>query len=111
MGQAVRRTRLHVHMTSTPITDPESREHRYPCIRREFSIGSDSGGAGLHRGGDGCVRDIDFGRGVDFSVRSERRTIAQYGGESGQCGQNIWVGMKRVVGAFGKNTCRMGKGG
>ncbi|KAL3459102.1 5-oxoprolinase [Aspergillus heterothallicus] len=108
---------VHVHMTNTRITDPESLERRYPCILREFSIRSGSGGAGLHYGGDGCVRDIEFRRDVDVSVLSERRTVAPYGmcgGEPGQCGENVWVRHdefgEREISLGGKNTCRMKKG-
>ncbi|OKL61012.1 hypothetical protein UA08_03117 [Talaromyces atroroseus] len=108
---------VHVHMTNTRITDPESLERRYPCILHEFSIRKNSGGEGLHRGGDGCIRDIEFRREVDVSVLSERRTIPPYGmcgGDAGQVGENIWVRHdefgSREISLGGKNTCRMKKG-
>ncbi|KAF4458268.1 hydantoinase B oxoprolinase [Fusarium albosuccineum] len=108
---------VHVHMTNTRITDPESLEKRYPCILREFSIRKGSGGKGLNPGGDGCIRDIEFRRPVQVSVLSERRTIPPpgiRGGGSGQRGENIWIrhdeyGTRQIM-LGGKNTCQMKKG-
>jgi len=106
---------VHVHMTNTRITDPETLEKRYPCILHEFSIRKGSGGKGAHKGGDGCVRDIEFTIPLDVSVLAERRTVAPYGmcgGEPGSVGQNIWIkaSEKREVSLGGKNTCKMAKG-
>ncbi|KAH8688433.1 5-oxoprolinase [Ilyonectria robusta] len=108
---------VHVHMTNTRITDPESLEKRYPCILREFSIRKGSGGAGIHPGGDGCIRDIEFRRPVQVSVLSERRTIPPpgiQGGGPGKRGENIWIrhdeyGTREIM-LGGKNTCEMKKG-
>lgn len=85
---------VHTHMTNTRITDPESLEKRYPVILREFAIRPDSGGKGLHRGGDGVVRDIECRAPLSFSVITERRSIQPYGmngGENGARGANYWV--------------------
>ncbi|KAH0445641.1 putative 5-oxoprolinase, partial [Aureobasidium melanogenum] len=49
---------VHIHMTNTRITDPESLERRYPVVLREFSLRSGSGGRGEFNGGDGVVRDV-----------------------------------------------------
>jgi 5-oxoprolinase (ATP-hydrolysing) len=35
-------------------------ERKYPVLLREFSIRKNSGGDGMHRGGDGTIRDIEF---------------------------------------------------
>ncbi|KAF4898729.1 hypotheticall protein, partial [Colletotrichum viniferum] len=53
---------VHVHMTNTRFTDPESLERRYPCILLEFGIRKGSGGQGKFAGGDGCIRHIEFRR-------------------------------------------------
>jgi 5-oxoprolinase (ATP-hydrolysing) len=85
---------VHTHMTNTRITDAEVFERRYPVLLREFSLRSNSGGNGQHRGGDGVVRDIEFRIPVQVSILSERRVYHPYGlagGEDAQCGQNIWV--------------------
>lgn len=108
---------VHVHMTNTRITDPESLERRYPCILRKFGIRKGSGGRGEFPGGDGCVRDIEFRIPLEVSVLSERRTVRPFGlagGEAGQAGENIWVRKDefgtREINLGAKNTCRMLKG-
>ncbi|KAE8146980.1 Hydantoinase B/oxoprolinase-domain-containing protein [Aspergillus avenaceus] len=85
---------VHTHMTNTRITDPESLEKRYPVILREFAIRPGTGGNGVHKGGDGVVRDIECRAPLSFSVITERRSIAPYGmngGEPGERGANYWV--------------------
>ena len=85
---------VHTHMTNTRITDSEIFERRYPVILREFSLRHGSGGKGMHSGGDGVVRDIEFRIPVQVSILSERRVYRPYGlegGEDAECGLNIWV--------------------
>lgn len=85
---------VHTHMTNTRITDAEVFERRYPVLLREFSLRSGSGGSGLHRGGDGVIRDIEFRIPVQVSILSERRVFHPYGLEGGgeaSCGKNLWV--------------------
>lgn len=85
---------VHTHMTNTRITDAEVFERRYPVLLREFSLRSGSGGTGLHRGGDGVIRDIEFRIPVQVSILSERRVFHPYGLEGGgeaKCGKNLWV--------------------
>ncbi|RTE83592.1 hypothetical protein BHE90_001856 [Fusarium euwallaceae] len=92
---------VHTHMTNTRITDPEILEKRYPVILHEFSIRKGSGGAGQWRGGDGCIRDMEFRMPLQVSVLTDRRVTAPYGlegGEDGQRGQNIWVRKDPVTG-------------
>jgi 5-oxoprolinase (ATP-hydrolysing) len=92
---------VHTHLTNTRITDPEIFEKRYPTILHEFSIRRGSGGDGLYRGGDGCVREIEFRSPLQVSVLTDRRVTAPYGlegGEDGQRGQNIWVRKDPVTG-------------
>ncbi|KAM0549432.1 hypothetical protein ACHAPJ_009418 [Fusarium lateritium] len=93
---------VHTHMTNTRITDPEILEKRYPVILHEFSIRKGSGGNGKWRGGDGCIRDMEFRMPLQVSVLTDRRVTAPYGlagGEEGQRGQNIWVRKDPVTGA------------
>lgn len=109
-------------MTNTRITDPEVFERRYPVVLREFSLRSNSGGNGQHRGGDGVVRDIEFRMSVQVSILSERRAYRPYGlegGEDAQCGQNIWVRWtrdshggrtERYTNLGAKNSARMQAG-
>ncbi|KAB8217128.1 Hydantoinase B/oxoprolinase-domain-containing protein [Aspergillus novoparasiticus] len=107
---------IHVHMTNTRITDPEILEKRYPTLLRQFTLRPGSGGKGLHPGGDGVVRDIEFLAPMECSILSERRVHRPYGlegGEDAQSGLNLWIskdeetGEERVVNIGGKNTVSM----
>lgn len=48
-----------LHMTNTRATDPEVLAQRLPIRVRRFAIRAGSGGVGLHRGGDGLVRELE----------------------------------------------------
>lgn len=85
-------------MTNTRITDPEIFERRYPLLLREFSIREGSGGKGMHDGGNGVVRDVEFTEPIQASILSERRVFKPFGlngGGDAQCGQNIWMKLPR----------------
>ncbi|KAI4864419.1 Hydantoinase B/oxoprolinase-domain-containing protein [Hypoxylon rubiginosum] len=105
---------VHTNMTNTRITDPETLERRYPVILRRFCLRKDSGGAGLHPGGDGIIRDIEFCLPIKVSILSERRAFAPYGlegGEDGKRGQNLWLKKNgRSINLGGKNTAKMDAG-
>lgn len=110
---------VHTHVTNTRISDPEIFERRYPVILHEFAIRPGSGGAGAQRGGDGCVRDIEFRVPLQVSILSERRVIAPYGmagGEEGKRGVNLWIrkdpddGTSRTISLGGKATTPMNAG-
>jgi 5-oxoprolinase (ATP-hydrolysing) len=110
---------VHTHMTNTRITDPEVFEKRYPCILRQFGLRKGSGGEGLHPGGDGVIRDIEFSVPVQLSILSERRSYTPYGlngGGNGKPGLNLWIkkdpatGDERSINLGGKNTASFGKG-
>ncbi len=86
---------VHTHMTNTRITDPEVLESRFPVRLIEFSLRSDSGGAGEWRGGDGIVRELEFLEPMRVSILSERRARAPFGllgGDSGAKGRNMHDG-------------------
>jgi 5-oxoprolinase (ATP-hydrolysing) len=109
---------VHTHMTNTRITDPESLEKRYPVILREFSIRQGSGGNGMHKGGDGVIRDIECRAPLKFSVITERRVTEPYGmkgGGNGGRGANYWVkrredGSERWINLGPKNMVAMDTG-
>lgn len=102
------------HMTNTRMTDPEIFEQRYPVLLHKFELREDSGGAGVHRGGDGLVREIEFRRPVVVSILSERRVHAPRGlngGKDGARGANYLVTKdKRKVYLGGKNTIEVKAG-
>ncbi|KAI3842855.1 hypothetical protein MKX03_008645 [Papaver bracteatum] len=102
------------HMTNTRMTDPEIFEQRYPVLLHKFGLRENSGGAGIHRGGDGLVREIEFRRPMVVSVLSERRVHAPRGlngGEDGARGANYLITEdKRRVYLGGKNTVKVQAG-
>ena len=85
---------VHSHMTNTRITDPEVLEHRYPVRLERFAVRRSSGGAGLHRGGDGAVREITFLEPVELSLLSQHRSQGPFGLKGGAAGA---PGRQRLV--------------
>jgi len=85
---------VHSHMTNTLNTPIEALEYSYPFLVTEYSIRRGTGGKGLHRGGDGIVREIQLLSDADVTVLSERRKFPPYGlfgGESGTMGKNVII--------------------
>ena len=68
---------------------------RYPVRLWQFAIRRGSGGAGLHAGGDGVVRRIEFLEPLDVSLVTSRRgpypPYGLAGGEPGALGRNLLV--------------------
>ncbi|KAJ3080657.1 hypothetical protein HK100_010091 [Physocladia obscura] len=96
-------------MTNTRITDPEILERRYPVLLRQFGLRQGSGGDGLHRGGDGVIRELEFLETLNVSILSERRVFQPYGmngGDPGQSGINLLQrkGQTQAVNFGGKNA-------
>ncbi len=85
---------VHSHMTNTLNTPVEALEYSYPFLVTEYSIRRGTGGGGLHKGGDGIVREIELLADSEVTVLSERRKIPPYGlfgGEPGIVGRNIVI--------------------
>ncbi len=85
---------VHTHMTNTRLTDPEVLESRYPVRLIRFAIRRGSGGAGLHQGGSGVIRELEFLRPLELSILSQRREKQPYGldgGEPGAPGRNLLI--------------------
>ena len=91
---------VHTHMTNTRITDPEILERRYPVQLNQFSIREQSGGQGIHSGGNGIIRKMTFLQPVTVSLLTQRRDQnappGLNGGEAGKAGVN------RVIFADGR---------
>jgi 5-oxoprolinase (ATP-hydrolysing) len=92
---------VHVHMTNTRITDPEIIEHRYPVRLERFGIRRGSGGDGLHRGGDGAIRELTFLERVALSVLTQHRVESPYGSQGGRDGK---CGQQHVIRASGERV-------
>lgn len=83
---------VQTHMTNSRLTDPEVLEWRFPIILESFAVRSNSGGKGLHNGGNGVVRRLRFQEQMTAGILSNRRVIPPFGlqgGETGTVGKNI----------------------
>lgn len=85
---------VQTHMTNSRLTDPEVLEWRFPVFVKEFSIRSDSGGQGKHRGGHGAIRRIQFREAMTAAILSGHRIVQPFGlagGQSGATGRNLVI--------------------
>jgi len=99
------------HMTNTRMTDPEVLEKRFPVRVELFTIRTDSGGSGKHKGGNGVHRNIRFLEPVTVTtLTSHRKTRphGQLGGEPGVVGENSVIrkdGSRTVL--AGNDECEL----
>jgi len=101
---------VHVAMSNTLNTPIEALEREFPLRVVEYALRRGSGGAGLHRGGDGVVREIEALTEITFSLIAERRRHRPRGAEGGApgaCGRDLIDG----VAVPGKVTGTLRKGG
>ncbi len=80
------RSATHTHMTNSWNTPVEAFEHEYPLRIRRYQIRKGSGGQGLHGGGDGIVREVEFLAPGEVTILSDRRARGPYGLEGGEAG-------------------------
>lgn len=86
---------VHVGMSNTRNTPIESLEHAYPIVIERYALRSGSGGAGLHRGGEGVVRRYRVLEPCTVTLLTERRARAPHGaqgGGDGARGENLLNG-------------------
>jgi N-methylhydantoinase B len=100
---------VHVTMSNTLTTPTEALELVYPLrvLRHELRLGS--GGAGLHRGGDGVVRELEALAPCRASLLGDRRRhrpAGADGGEPGAAGRNLLNGRELP----GKTTVELEQG-
>jgi N-methylhydantoinase B len=101
---------VHVAMSNTLNTPIEALEREFPLRVVEYALRRGSGGAGLHRGGEGVVREIEALRELTFSLIAERRRHAPRGaggGAPGARGRDLLDGDPLP----GKATGTLGAGG
>src|SRR5204862_3658561 len=77
---------IHVAMSNTLNTPIEALETEFPLRVRELSLRRGSGGAGVHRGGDGIARELEALAPMRFTLITERRRHAPRGREEGEDG-------------------------
>jgi 5-oxoprolinase (ATP-hydrolysing) len=85
---------------------------------REFSLRQGSGGDGAFKGGEGCIRDIEFRQPLSAAILSDRRVHAPYGmrgGQPGAVGVNLFIkklpnGEDRVINLGPKNSIQAAVG-
>jgi len=76
----------HVAMSNTLNTPIEALDIEFPLLVRELSVRRGSGGAGLYRGGDGIVRELEATEPMRFTLIGERRRHAPHGRDGGETG-------------------------
>ncbi|MCS7025638.1 MAG: hydantoinase B/oxoprolinase family protein [Bryobacteraceae bacterium] len=99
----------HTHMTNSWNTPIEALEHLYPVRVRRYQIRRGSGGKGLHCGGNGIERELEFLAAADVTILSDRRQRGPYGlcgGSAGAPGRNLLDGAPLE----GKTTFRVAPG-
>jgi N-methylhydantoinase B len=74
---------VHVAMSNTLSTPAEALELDYPLRVERHELRLGSGGAGLHRGGDGVVRELRALEACRLSLVAERRRHAPRGAHGG----------------------------
>ncbi len=82
-------------MSNTFNTPAEALELAYPLRVERYELRVGSGGEGLHRGGDGVIRELRILEPCRLSLLSQRRALAPRGargGEDGQPGRNFLNG-------------------
>jgi N-methylhydantoinase B len=77
---------VHTHMTNSLNTPAEALENAYPVRLRKYSLRPNSGGRGLHRGGDGIIREIEVLTDAQVTLLADRRTRGPYGLNGGSDG-------------------------
>jgi N-methylhydantoinase B len=78
---------VHVAMSNTLNTPIEALEREFPLRVIEYALRDGSGGTGLHRGGDGVVRELEALAEMTFSLIAERRRHAPRGADGGEAGK------------------------
>jgi N-methylhydantoinase B len=105
---------VHTHMTNSLNTPAEALEYAYPVRLRQYSFRSKSGGAGLHTGGDGIVREIEVLTDAQVTLLADRRSRGPYGlggGADGAPGRTLIVRRDGSVEEIpGKTSVRLRSG-
>ena len=101
------RSAVHTHMTNTMNTPIEALPLAYPFTVERYEVRRGTGGAGLHRGGDGVVREYLFHDHATVTIVSERRRFAPWGlggGAPGATGRNTLIRAGGAMEELGART-------
>jgi N-methylhydantoinase B len=101
------------HMTNTLNTPVEALEYSLPMRVLRYELRDNSGGHGIHNGGDGITREYEFLVPTTITINSERRLRAPYGvkgGEEGKKGVNTIVKGGKSETVSGKYTTHLNVG-
>ena len=74
---------VQTHMTNSLNTPLEALEFAYPLRMRRYGYRRGSGGAGVHRGGDGLVKELEMLCDAEVTLLADRRVVRPYGLEGG----------------------------
>ncbi len=85
---------VQTHMTNSLNTPVEALEFAYPLRMRRYGYRRGSGGAGIHRGGDGLVKELEILCDAEVTLLADRRRFRPYGLEDGEQGS---AGSARIV--------------
>jgi N-methylhydantoinase B len=102
---------VQTHMTNSLNTPVEALEFAYPVRMRRYGYRRGSGGAGLHRGGDGLVKELELLADAEVTLLADRRRRGPYGlwgGEDGAVGRASIVGAEGEL--AGKVSLRLARG-
>ncbi len=78
---------VQTHMTNSLNTPVEALEFAYPLRLLRYGYRRGSGGEGIHRGGDGLVKEMQLLSEAQVTLLAERRRFAPYGLSGGATGQ------------------------
>jgi N-methylhydantoinase B/oxoprolinase/acetone carboxylase alpha subunit len=104
---------VHTHMTNSLNTPVEALENYLPLRIRRYGLRQGSGGRGLHRGGEGIVREYEFLVPAALTIMSERRRFPPYGvrgGGPGAKGKNTLVSAGREIALGSKVNIKLRPG-
>lgn len=105
---------VHTHMTNSLNTPAEALEYSYPLRVRQYSLRPGSGGEGMHRGGDGIVREIEVLANAEATLLADRRSRGPWGLSGGGDGLPGNAALIRRDGSTetlpGKSNVRLTKG-
>jgi len=97
---------VQTHMTNSLNTPIEALEFAYPFRVRRYGYRANSGGAGLHRGGDGLVKELEVLGDAEVTLLAERRRLAPWGLEGGADGAHgaAFIDGRKMPGKFSERV-------